>query len=168
MKRAAVKIVPKLLNFEQKQRRIDITQEMLMIFKDDLDLLKKVITGNESWVYGYDFKTKAQSSQWKHTEEPKIENDTSSLTKPVKVLLTVFFDCNSVVHYEFLPQGRIVNKEYYLEVMSRLREAIRQKRTELWKNQSNKTVIMPQPPYSPDLTAAVFFLFSELKTPMRR
>ena len=54
----------------------------------------------------------------------------------MKVLLTVFFDCNSVVHYEFLPQGRIVNKEYYLEVMSRLREAIRQKRTELWKNQS--------------------------------
>ena len=48
MKRAAVKIVPKLLNFEQKQRRIDITQEMLMIFKDDLDLLKKVITADES------------------------------------------------------------------------------------------------------------------------
>lgn len=41
-----------------------------------------------------------------------------------------------VVHHEFLPQGRTVNKEYYLEVMRRLREAIRQKRTELWKKQS--------------------------------
>ena len=35
-----------------------------------------------------------------------------------------------------LLQGRTVNKEYYLEVMSRLLEAIRQKRIELWKNQS--------------------------------
>ena len=31
MKRAAAKIVPKLLNFEQKQRRIDIAQKMLTI-----------------------------------------------------------------------------------------------------------------------------------------
>ena len=30
----------------------------------------------------------------------------------------------------------MVNKEHYLEVMCRLREAIRQKRTELWNNQS--------------------------------
>ena len=54
----------------------------------------------------------------------------------VKVLLTVYFDCNGVVHHEFLPQGITINKEYYLEVIIRLHEAIRQKRTELWKNQS--------------------------------
>ena len=38
----------------------------------------------------------------------------------VKVMLTVFFDYKGVVHYEFLPQGRAVNMEYYLEVMQRL------------------------------------------------
>ena len=53
----------------------------------------------------------------------------------VMVLLTVFFDCNGVVHHEFLPQDRTVNKEYYLEVMCRLLEAIRQKCAELCKNQ---------------------------------
>ena len=47
----------------------------------------------------------------------------------VKILLTAFFDCNGVLHHEVLPQGRTVNKEYYLEVMRRLREALRQKRT---------------------------------------
>ena len=52
----------------------------------------------------------------------------------VKVLLTVFFDCNGVVYHGFSPQCRAVNKEYYLEVMRRLREAIRQKHIELWKN----------------------------------
>ena len=41
---------------------------MLTMFKDDPDLLKKVITGDEYWVYGYDTETKAQSSQWKRPE----------------------------------------------------------------------------------------------------
>ena len=63
--------VPKLLNFDQKTRRMTIAQEMLNDVNDDPDLLKKVITGNESWVYGYDVETKAQSSQWKHTESPR-------------------------------------------------------------------------------------------------
>ena len=38
----------KLLNFEQKQCRMDIAQEMLTTFNDDPYLLKKVITGDES------------------------------------------------------------------------------------------------------------------------
>ena len=58
MKGAAAKIVPKLLNFEQKQRRMDIAQEMLTTFNDDPDLLKMVITGDESWVYSYVIETK--------------------------------------------------------------------------------------------------------------
>ncbi|KAA1414566.1 hypothetical protein F0U47_20875, partial [Nocardioides antri] len=107
MKRAAAKIVPKLLNCEQKQRRMDISQELLNIVNDDPDFLKKVITGDESWVYGYDIETKAQSSQWRRTDElrPKKAHQVRS---NVKVLLTVFFDCNCVVHHEFLPQGRTV------------------------------------------------------------
>ena len=52
MKHAAAKIVPKLLNFKQKQRRMDIAQEMLTTFNDYADFLKKVITGDEPWVYG--------------------------------------------------------------------------------------------------------------------
>ena len=45
----------------------------------------------------------------------------------VKVMLMVFFDSKRVVHYEFLPKGRTVNKEYYVEVMQRLREAVGKK-----------------------------------------
>lgn len=41
-----------------------------------------------------------------------------------------------VVHYEFLPPVRTVNKEYYLGVMRHLREAIRQKRPDLWTKNS--------------------------------
>ena len=52
MKRAAVKIAPKLVKFNQKQCRMVIAQAMLTMYNDDPDLLKKFITGDESWVYG--------------------------------------------------------------------------------------------------------------------
>ena len=55
----------------------------------------------------------------------------------VKVLFTIFFDCNGVVHHEFLSQDRKVNTEYYLEVMRRLRKVNRQKCPEFWKAQSS-------------------------------
>ena len=72
------------------------------------------------WLY---IETKAQSPQWKRTEEPRLKKP-RQVRSNVKVLLTV-------VHHEFLPQGGTVNKEYYLEVMARLCKAIHQKRTEL-------------------------------------
>ncbi|UYV84596.1 hypothetical protein LAZ67_X002756 [Cordylochernes scorpioides] len=143
MRRVAAKFVSKLLNCDQKQHRMNIANEMLDSVRDDPNLLQRVITGDEA----------------------------------------------GVVHHEFLPQGRTVNKEYYLQVMRNLREAIRQKRPDLWKNKNwllhhdkapahtsllvrdflakNNTLMMPQPPYSPDLAPCDFFLFPKLKRPMK-
>ena len=50
-KHAPAKIVPKLLNCEQKQLRIDVVQDILTTFNNDPDLLQKVITCDKSWVY---------------------------------------------------------------------------------------------------------------------
>ncbi|UYV77594.1 hypothetical protein LAZ67_15001657 [Cordylochernes scorpioides] len=188
MRRVAAKFVPKLLNCDQKQHRMNIANEMLVSVRDDPNLLQRVITGDEAWVYGYDVETNAQSSQWKLPHEPRPKK-ARQVRSNVKVLLTVFFDCRGVVHHKFLPQGRTVNKEYYLQVMRNLREAIRQKRPDLWKNKNwllhhdnapahtsllvrdflakNNRLMMPQPPYSPDLAPCDFFLFPKLKRPMK-
>ena len=56
MTRVAAKFVPKFHNFDQKQHRIDIVQEILVSVRDDPNLLQKVITGGKSCVYGYDVK----------------------------------------------------------------------------------------------------------------
>ena len=121
MKRTAAKIVPKLLNFEQKQHHMDIVQEMLTTFNDDPDMLKN---GVMTLKPKHDIEIKAQSSQWKRPEAQRPKK-ALQVRSNVKILLPVFFDYNGVVHHEFLPQGCTVNKEYYLEVMPRLREAIR-------------------------------------------
>ena len=83
MTRVAAKFVPKLLNFDQKQHRINIAQEILDSVRDDPNLLQRVITGDESWVYGYDVETKAQSSQWKlpHEPRPKSKEELNKITK---------------------------------------------------------------------------------------
>ena len=59
MKRVAAKFDPKLLNFEQKQRRMEVAQESLNEVNDGAELLKRIITGDETWVYGYDVETKS-------------------------------------------------------------------------------------------------------------
>ena len=50
---------------------MDIAQEMLAIFNDVPELLKKVITCDESWVYGYDIEIEAQSCQRMRPEESR-------------------------------------------------------------------------------------------------
>ena len=188
MRRIAAKFVPKLLNFDQIQQRINTANELLDSVRDDPNLLQRVITGDESWVYGYDVETKVQSSQWKLPQEPRPKK-ARQVRSNEKVLITIYFDCRRVVHHEFLPKGRKVNKEYYLQVMRNLREAIRKKRPDLWKNKNwllhhdnapahtslivreflakNNMLMMPQPPYSPDLAPCDFFLFPKLKRPMK-
>jgi len=73
--------------------------------------------------------------QWKHSGWPKPKK-ARQVRWNVKVMLTVFFDFNGIVRHEFLPQGRTINKEYYLQVQRRLREAIRKKWPDLWQNNS--------------------------------
>ncbi|UYV61379.1 OXSM [Cordylochernes scorpioides] len=96
MRRVAAKFVPKLLNCDQKQHRMNIANEMLDSVRDDPNLLQRVITGDEAWVYGYDVETKAQSSQWKLPHEPRPKK-ARQVRSNVKVLLRVFFDCRGVV-----------------------------------------------------------------------
>jgi hypothetical protein len=80
----------------------------------------------------------------------------------------------------------MVNKEYYLHVMKSLREAVRRRRPDLWKENKwllhhgnapvhssllicdflakHETTHVPQPLCSPDLAQSDFFLFTKLKS----
>ena len=49
----------------------------------------------------------------------------------VKVMLTIFFDDRGIVHHEYAPKGQNITKEYYLEVLRRLRDAVQPKRPDL-------------------------------------
>lgn len=71
MRRVAAKFVPKLLSGEQKENRKQIATDLLECSESDDFFLKSIITGDETWVYGYDPETKVQSSQWKTPDSPR-------------------------------------------------------------------------------------------------
>lgn len=58
MKHVLAKFVSKLLNFNEKYRHVCIAQELLNNVNDDPDFFKKIIIGDNTWVYSYDVETK--------------------------------------------------------------------------------------------------------------
>ena len=82
----------------------------------------------------------------------------------VKVFLTVFFDCTCVVDHKFLPWIYPPIARLILHHNNALAHTSMLVCEFLAKY---KTVIMPQPPYSQDLTPADFFFFPKLKTPLK-
>ncbi|UYV77115.1 hypothetical protein LAZ67_14003347 [Cordylochernes scorpioides] len=158
-------LVPKDLTFDQKNAQKETASLNLEAKTDDPKSLKR---------------------RFKNEPRPKKARKAPS---KVKVMLTVFFDNQGIVHHEFQQQGSTITADSYLGVLRRLREAIRQKRPELWRSKSwilhhdnalahtalkiskflqvHSTSVFPQPPHSPDLAPCDFFFFGKLKRKLK-
>ena len=168
MHRVAAKFVPRLLTEEQKQNRVTVSQELLDRSNTDENFLKKC--HNRWWNVGVRLRCwnksvvvavggKILATTKKSTSESfKCEGDVDSF----------FFYWKAIVHNEFVPCVETVNKEFYLKVMKRWREAVRRKRPEVWTNKTwmvhrdnapahasllireflvkQETIVVPQPP----------------------
>jgi len=64
MRRVSAKFETCLLTDNQKENHVEISLELLANANGYENFLKNIITGDETWVYGYDVETKMQSSQW--------------------------------------------------------------------------------------------------------
>ena len=61
MRKICAKIVPKLLDDDQKKRRVEVCQDILKHLQTEPNLLQRVITDDESWIFEYDLETKARA-----------------------------------------------------------------------------------------------------------
>jgi len=125
--------------------------------------------------------------QWKATSSLRLKKARMSLSK-FKGMLIVFFDIQGIVMAEMVPNGQTVNYQYYIEVLTKLREGVRRKRPELWRNMwilhqdnapaqnalsvkqflANKNItVFEHPPYSPDLAPCDFYLFPKIKSVLK-
>jgi hypothetical protein len=132
MRRVSAKLVPPLLTQDQTQHRATACRELLQRAENDATFLPSIITGDESWVYGYDPDTK-QMSQWKTPSSP-LPKKARQVRSNVKTMLNAFFDADCLVHHEFLPQRQTMNQTVYITVMQRLRDAVRRKRPHKWSS----------------------------------
>ncbi|KAJ4444799.1 hypothetical protein ANN_06596 [Periplaneta americana] len=180
--------VPKMLSAEQKETRMTLAGDMISMADEDGDFLNKIIAGDETWCYLYDPVPERQSSEWKSKTSPRKQKFPRDTSKG-KVMLEVFFDSQGLIHHEFIPEGRTVTKELYVEILRRLQDAVRRKRPEKWVENNwflmhdnapaHRAIIvknflarhnitaLDHPPYSPDLSPPDYFLFPCLKSHLK-
>ncbi|XP_066143583.1 histone-lysine N-methyltransferase SETMAR-like [Euwallacea fornicatus] len=103
--RVAAKLVPKDLNFIQKRDRVDVAKDIIFEAESDPTFIKRIITGDDTWVYKYDTQSGHQESEWRSPNEPTPKKPRRFQSKK-KAMLTVFMDYNGVVHHEFFPEGQ--------------------------------------------------------------
>jgi histone-lysine N-methyltransferase SETMAR len=63
MRRISAKFVPRLLSDDQKTHHVSACRELKQQARDDPNFIFNIITGDETWVNGYDPETKQQSWQ---------------------------------------------------------------------------------------------------------
>lgn len=168
--------VPHQLTEINKQNRLNHTLSLLARNKNE-PFLDRLVTGDEKWVL---YNNIHRKRTWKTVGE-SAESVPKAGLHPIKVLLSIWWDCRGIIHFELLPRGETITAEKYCEQLTRLNAALHQKRPGLINrkgivfHQDNarphvalKTLqklrdleweILPHPPYSPDIAPSDFYLF---------
>ena len=133
MQKICPKFVPRVLREDQKESRCHDNREMVELINSDPAVLDALVTCDESWIYCYDPETKRQSSQRKHAGSPRPKKVRQSKSTH-KLLMIHFFDSTGMIYMHWVPTGRTVNKEYYVEVLREFRKRFRRKRPALFKS----------------------------------
>jgi histone-lysine N-methyltransferase SETMAR len=103
----------------------------------------------------------------------------------IKSMLILFFYIRGILHKEFVLPGQTVTGKLYCKVLRQLRENVRSKWPEMWKNgdwflhhdnapahtslivrefpKKNNMTTVPHPAYSPDLAPCDFYVFPKMK-----
>jgi hypothetical protein len=132
-------------------------------------------------VYGENMMSRTRFLEWQKRFKEGGEN--------VNATMIVFFNIRSVIMIEWVPEGQTVNRKYYLEVLTKLRERVRKKRWDLCKKKScilhqnhalahnalavkqflaDKCIpVLQGPLYSPVLAPCDFSLFPKVKSALK-
>jgi histone-lysine N-methyltransferase SETMAR len=180
--------VPRFLTPIHRSDRVDISRENLdRIRADTNNFYSRCVTGDETWLYHFDPESKQESMQWKHAQSPtptKFRTQASA----GKVMATIFWDAQGVIHMDYLPHKTTITGQYYADLLLRLRHSIKEKRRGMLSRgvlllHDNAPVHaakiaqvalneagfqqLPHPAYSPDLAPSDFHLFRHLKANLR-
>jgi hypothetical protein len=97
MRRIATKFVPRRLNNEQRDLRVQVCIELQEAVKHDSKFLPRVITGDESWLYDYDPEKKAAFSEIEDAILSVTEKSAPSSQQHQVNVNLFFFDIRGIV-----------------------------------------------------------------------
>lgn len=98
-------MVPKNVSQEQKDIRRERFLDLLESIENDQQLLEHVITGDESWVFEYDPRTKHQTMEWHTSGFPKPKHKWANLD--------LLLDNQRIIHKKYVPKVQTVNRHFY-------------------------------------------------------
>ena len=177
------RFVPHFLTPGQREDQVTTCQDIITMADADKKFFNKIITVDETWCFPYDPETKRHNSEWVGETSPRPKK-LEFLRSRIKAMLIIFFDSQSIVHKEFVSEGKTVNAEFYEGVMDRLLKHIcwvcpaafcsrdfflyenvpAHKAASFCQFLAQKNVAtLYHPPYSPDLSAPDYFLFPKFK-----
>ncbi|XP_055911087.1 histone-lysine N-methyltransferase SETMAR-like [Eupeodes corollae] len=189
LKKVTARWVPRMLNDEQKKKRIEISRANLEMFqKDQEKFLFRFVTMDEIWIHHFHVETNQQTMAWKRDSSPTAKKCKVSSSEG-KVMASVFWDAEGVIMIEYLEKGDTITSSYYADQIRRLEEAIDEKRGGKLKagvlfHQDNASPhkaaadaieaiqemefeLLEHPPHSPDLSPSDYYLFRRVKEHLR-
>ncbi|UYV82643.1 hypothetical protein LAZ67_22000319 [Cordylochernes scorpioides] len=144
LKKTPAKFIPRFLTNEQKLCRLSTCEDMMEMTRTDPEWKDKIITGDDTWVYGYDPETKPQSAEWRGNvfghSSPSKGSDSKKRTE------------------KWTNGGWILHHDNARPHTAHLMTSFLAK---------NGTQILIQPPYFPDIAPNDFFLFPKLKAVLK-
>jgi histone-lysine N-methyltransferase SETMAR len=184
MRKLCAKWVPRELTVDQKQQRVDDSEQCLeLINRNKTEFERRYVTMDETWLHWYTPESNRQSAEWTAYDEPNPKRGKTQQSAG-KVMASVFWDAHGIIFIDYLQKGQTINSDYYIALLERLKDEIAKKRPHLARkkvlfhqdnapcHKSLKTMakihelgfeLLPHPPYSPDLAPSDFFLFADLK-----
>jgi hypothetical protein len=160
-----------LLTPNQKHQRAALSVEFVEMIDGDINVLKRIVIGDESWCFMYNSETKR-----------KLRAQMVKMQKShVKTMLTSFLYAKGIIHHEFVLEKQTVKYKFYTEVIKTLIAPVHRVRPEFQESGSRYLLhenaaahslgvvseflakygipVLSHPPYYPDLVLAVFLHF---------
>ncbi|KAK9884358.1 hypothetical protein WA026_005307 [Henosepilachna vigintioctopunctata] len=128
MGKLCAKWVPRELSFDQKQRRVDDSEQCLkMIKRNKPEFLRRYVTINETWLHHFTTKSNRQSFEWTAHNEPAPKRGKTPQSAD-NVMASLFWDEHGIIFIDYLEKGRTINSDYYIALLDRLKDEIAEKR----------------------------------------
>jgi len=147
---------------EQREDRVTSFKDIIAMADGDKFIFNKITTGNETWCFAFDPKTKRQSSEWVGETSPRPKKLIFQRSH-IKTMLIIFSTLQVIAHKEFIPEGKTIIAELYKGIMDHLLKRIQRVRPATFCSQDFLflclPVLIPQksynassPPYFPVLS----------------
>ncbi|XP_012564110.2 histone-lysine N-methyltransferase SETMAR-like [Hydra vulgaris] len=137
MRKLCAKWVPRELTIDQKQQRIDDSEQCLeLLHRNRTDFFCRYITMDETWLHHHTLESNRQSAEWTARDEPTPKRGKTQQSAG-KVMASVFWDTHGIIFIDYLEKEKTINSDYYIALLERLTDEIAKKTTSFEEEKSS-------------------------------